>query len=84
MTQKSAADDTGIQSGVVCTDSNLYKCSNGNFEVIQIVEAGQAFPDTPFGDARGSTSWQKITLATDGQRETFDGTKTASTSASTS
>jgi hypothetical protein len=75
MTQKSAAEDTSIRTGVVCTESNLYKCSNGNFEIIQFVEAGRAFPNTPFGDSRGTTSWKKVTLASDGSRTTFDGRK---------
>jgi len=82
MTQKSEADDTGIQSGVVCTDSNLYKCSYNNFEIIQFVEAGQAFPKTPFGDGRSDTSWRKVTLATDGGRPSFDGRAATDFSAS--
>ena len=77
--QELAADDTrSIQSGAVCTESNLYKCSNGDFEVIQFVEAGQPFPNTPFGDGRARTTWQKVTVASDGRRGTFDGRRTAS------
>jgi hypothetical protein len=78
MSQEIAAEDRRTQSGTVCKESTLYKCTNGNFEIIQFIEAGQAFPNAPFGDAKGITSWQKVTRATDGSRKTFDGSRSLS------
>jgi hypothetical protein len=77
MSQQLATDDRRTPSGTICKESNLYKCSNGNFEILQFVEAGEAFPTTPFGDTKAPASWQKVTVASDGGRDTFDGRQTA-------
>ena len=69
------AAEPGFATGAVCTDSNLYRCSDDIFEVIEYVAAGQLFPNAPFGNGKGKTTWRKITLATDGHRKTFDTSK---------
>jgi hypothetical protein len=71
-----AAGGTGFQTGTICTDSNIYRCSDDFFEIIEYVEAGKPFPKGPFGNGKGNTVWRKITLATDGTRKTINGAKT--------
>ncbi len=66
-----------FQTGTICTDTNLYKCSDDVFEIIEYVAAGQPFPNGPFGNGKGKTVWRKVTLATDGNRKTFSVAKTA-------
>jgi hypothetical protein len=78
MTQDDDKGTADFQTGTACTDSNLYRCSENNFEIIQFVEAGEPFPNSPFGEAKNKTTWTRITLATDGGRTAFDGRKMAS------
>ena len=75
MTQEEDRGGANFLTGAICTDSNLYKCSDDVFEIIEYVEAGTAFPNGGFGTGKGKTSWKKITLATDGSRTTLDGSK---------
>jgi hypothetical protein len=77
MTQEAlrAPGATGFSTGTICTDSNLYRCSDDAFEIIEYVAAGQPFPNGPFGNGKGKTTWFKITLATDGHRKSFDAAK---------
>ena len=65
-----------FQTGMTCTDSNLYQCSDDIFSVIEYVAAGQLFPNAPFGNGKGKTVWRKITVARDGSRKTFTVAKT--------
>jgi hypothetical protein len=69
--------ETSFQTGTICTDTNLYSCSDDLFNIIEYVAAGQPFPNGPFGNGKGKTVWRKITLATDGGRKTFSVAKTA-------
>jgi hypothetical protein len=66
-----------FQTGTICTDTNLYRCDDDTFQIIEFVAAGQPFPNAPFGNGKGKTVWRKITLATDGSRKTFSVAKTA-------
>ncbi|HEX5873362.1 MAG TPA: hypothetical protein VFY60_01860 [Pyrinomonadaceae bacterium] len=66
-----------FQTGTICTDTNLYRCSDDLFEIIEYVAAGQPFPNAPFGNGKGKTVWRKITLATDGGKKTFSVNRTA-------
>ena len=68
--------ETSFQTGMTCTDSNLYQCSDDIFSIIEYVAAGQLFPNGPFGNGKGKTVWRKITLARDGARKTFSVAKT--------
>jgi len=69
--------ETSFQTGTLCTDTNIYSCSDDLFNIIEYVAAGQLFPNAPFGNGKGKTVWRKITLATDGSRKTFSVAKTA-------
>jgi hypothetical protein len=69
--------ETSFQTGTICTDTNLYSCSDDLFNIIEYVAAGQPFPNAPFGNGKGKTVWRKVTLATDGNRKTFSVAKTA-------
>ena len=66
-----------FQTGTICTDTNLYRCDDDTFQIIEYVAAGQPFPNAPFGNGKGKTVWRKITLATDGGRKTFSVNRTA-------
>jgi len=66
-----------FQTGTICTDTNLYECSDDIFNIIEYVAAGQPFPNGPFGNGKGKTVWRKVTLATDGSRTTFSVARTA-------
>ena len=68
--------ETSFQTGMTCTDSNLYQCSDDIFSIIEYVAAGQLFPNGPFGNGKGKTVWRKVTLARDGARKTFSVAKT--------
>jgi hypothetical protein len=65
-----------FQTGTICTDTNLYQCSDDIFSIIEYVAAGQPFPNAPFGNGKGKTVWRKITLAKDGARKTISVAKT--------
>ena len=67
--------EQGFQTGAICTDSNLYRCDDDIFQIMEYVAAGQPFPNAPFGNGKGKTVWRKVTLATDGTRKTFNGLK---------
>ena len=66
-----------FQTGTICTDTNLYECSDDLFNIIEYVAAGQPFPNGPFGNGKGKTVWRKVTLARDGNRKTFSTARTA-------
>jgi len=63
-------------TGTICTDTNLYKCDDDKFQILEYVAAGQPFPNGPFGNGKGKTVWRKVTLATDGTRKNFVTAKT--------
>jgi len=65
----------GFGTGTICTDSNLYKCTDNKVEYIEYVAAGEAFPNFPGGNGKGKAVWNKITLATDGSRTSFNAVK---------
>ncbi|HKY45226.1 MAG TPA: hypothetical protein VJM50_19190 [Pyrinomonadaceae bacterium] len=67
--------EPGFSTGTICTDSNLYRCDDDIFQIIEYVAAGQPFPNAPFGNGKGKTVWRKVTLATDGTRKNFNGLK---------
>ena len=67
----------GFATGTICTDTNLYKCTDNKVEYIEHIAAGSAFPNFPGGNGKGKTTWFKITVATDGDRSGFDAVKVA-------
>lgn len=66
---------TGFTTGTLCTETSLYKCTDNKVEYIQHIAAGTAFPNFPGGNGRGKATWFRLTLATDGDRKTFDAVK---------
>ena len=65
----------GFVSGAICTDTNLYKCTDNKVEYIEHIAAGTAFPKFPGGNGKGNAVWFPVTLATDGDRTKFDAVK---------
>ncbi len=66
---------TGFKTGAICNDTNLYKCTDNKVEYIEYIAAGEIFPNFPGGNGKGNANWFPITLATDGDRKTFDPVK---------
>ena len=62
---------TAFTTGTICTDSNLYKCTDNKVVYIEYVSAGTAFPKFPGGNGKGNANWFKVTLATDGDQTSF-------------
>ena len=73
--QLTAVDSGGFATGTICTDTNLYKCTDNKVEYIEHIAAGTAFPNFPGGNGKGKATWFKITLATDGDRTNFGAVK---------
>ena len=67
---------SGFTSGAMCTDTNLYKCTDNKVEYIEHIPAGTPFPKFPGGQGKGNAVWFPLTLATDGDRINFDPVKT--------
>lgn len=65
----------GFASGATCTDTNLYKCTDNKVEYILHIAAGTLFPKFPGGNGKGSATWFPVTVATDGDRKSFDAVK---------
>jgi hypothetical protein len=65
----------GFTSGTICTDTNLYKCTDNKVEYIEHIAAKDPFPNVPGGDGKDSAVWFPLTLATDGDRKTFAAVK---------
>ena len=62
---------SGFASGSICTDTNLYKCTDNKVVYIEHIAAGQPFPKFPGGNGKGNATWFRITLATDGGTAEF-------------
>jgi hypothetical protein len=62
---------TGSKTGTICTDTNLYKCTDNKVVYIEHIAAGSAFPNFPGGNSKGQATWYKITLETDGDKADF-------------
>ena len=62
---------TGFKTGAICTDTNLYKCTDNKVVYIEHIAAGTAFPKFPGGNGKGNATWFKMTLATDGGKSDF-------------
>ena len=62
---------SGFATGTICTDTNLYKCTDNRVVYIEYIPAGTAFPNFPGGNGKSKTTWFKITKATDGDQKSF-------------
>ena len=75
MSQEFRTSGTGFTSGAICTDTNLYKCTDNKVEYIEHIAAGTKFPNFPGGNGKGNASWFPITLETYCDRKNFDAVK---------
>ena len=71
MQQEFKTSGTGFVSGAICTDTNLYKCTDNKVVYIEHIAAGTAFPKFPGGNGKGTATWFPVTLATDGDKTNF-------------
>jgi len=62
---------SGFATGTICTDTNLYKCTDNKVVYIEHIAAGAKFPNFPGGNSKGNATWFKITLETDGDKSDF-------------
>ena len=62
---------SGFITGTICTDTNLYKCTDNKVVYIEHIAAGAKFPNFPGGNSKGNATWFKITLETDGDKSDF-------------
>ena len=69
---------TGFVTGAICTDTNLYKCTDNKVEYIEHIAEKTPFPNFPGGTGKDIATWFPITLATDGDRKSFVAVKTDS------
>ena len=76
MSEDFTTSGNGFTSGALCTDTNLYKCTDNKVEYIEHIAAGTPFPKFPGGQGKGNAVWFPVTLATDGDRVNFDPVKT--------
>ena len=62
---------SGFTTGTICTDTNLYKCTDNKVVYIEHIAAGAKFPNFPGGNSKGNATWFKVTLETDGDKSEF-------------
>ena len=62
---------TGGSTGTICTDTSLYKATDGKVEFIELIEAGQAFPPFPGGKGTKSCTWTRLSKTADGSKTSF-------------
>ena len=64
-------------TGSICAKTSLYKATDGKIEFIEYVVAGTAFPPFPGGKGTKACTWTRLTLASDGSKESFMAVKVA-------
>ncbi len=52
-----------LTSGTICTDTNLYKCTDNKVEYIEHIAAGTPFPNFPGGNGKGNATWFQAHLS---------------------
>ena len=62
---------SGFATGTICTDTNLYKCTDNKVVYIEHIAAGTKFPNFPGGNGKSKATWFKITTGTDGDQKSF-------------
>jgi hypothetical protein len=72
----SGATTTG-KTGGTCTQSGLYKATDGRMEFIQYFTAGEKFFSFPGGDGQLKCTWTLMSKSVDGNRTTFNAVKVA-------
>jgi hypothetical protein len=67
----------GSTTGTICTKSGLYKSTDGKIEFIEYIAAGDPFPPFPGGTGTKKGTWNRVTLATDGDKTSLQAVKVA-------
>lgn len=67
----------GTTTGSVCTETSLYKATDGKIEFLELIAAGDTFPPFPGGNGTKKTTWTKTTVASDGEKTSFTAVKVA-------
>jgi hypothetical protein len=62
---------SGFATGTICTDTNIYKCTDNKVVYLEHISAGTPFPKFPGGNGKGNATWFKVTLTTDGDQTSF-------------
>lgn len=65
----------GSTTGTICTQTGLYKTTDGKIEFIEYIVAGAAFPNFPGGTGTKKGTWTKVSLASDGSRTSLQAVK---------
>ena len=75
LTQDSAkgggGSTSGGSTGTICTETSLYKATDGKIEFIELIESGQTFPPFPGGNGKKSCTWTRLSVTADGSRTSF-------------
>lgn len=71
LTQEKVGSSTGT-TGTTCTETSLYKATDGKIEFIEYIMAGTAFPPFPGGRGTKSCTWTRLSKAADGSKTSFD------------
>ncbi len=77
MSDEFKTSGAGFQRGAICTETSLYKTYDGQVECIQLIAAGTPFPNNMSGAGTGNVTWFKLTLATDGDRISFNAVRSS-------
>lgn len=78
LTQEFAKSGTGFVTGSICTDTSLYKTTDGKMQFIELIEKDAAFPPYPGGTGKSKTTWYRVTKASDGSKTEFTSVVVAS------
>lgn len=71
LTQEFAKSGTGFVTGSICTDTSLYKTTDGRMQIIELIEKDQPFPPYPGGNGKNKATWYRLTQAADGGKTGF-------------
>jgi hypothetical protein len=64
-------------TGSICTETSLYKASDGKIEFLELIADGETFPPFPGGTGTKKTTWTKTTVSGDGNKTSFTAVKVA-------
>ena len=71
LTQERVGSSSGT-TGSICTETSLYKSTDGKMVFIEHIPAGAAFPPYPGGKGTKSCTWTRLSKAVDGGSASFD------------
>ena len=71
LAQEFAKGGTGFVTGTICTDTSLYKCTDGRMQFVELIEKDTPFPAYPGGNGKNKATWYRLTKAADGGKTGF-------------